>query len=82
MQAFLKALRYCWPYRYRILAGWLCGWLSAVLWAGSFSAVLPMFDLLFGQPSSAVRYVASGPSAVPAHSTALSHPHSHPARMR
>jgi len=72
MQAFLKALRYCWPYRYRILAGWLCGWLSAVLWAGSFSAVLPMFDLLFGQPSSAVRYVASGPSAVPAGASPLS----------
>ncbi len=57
MKAFRKALRYCWPYRYRIGLGWLCGWLGAVLWVGSVSAVLPMFDLLFGEPPSAVRYV-------------------------
>jgi len=57
MKAFRKALRYCWPYRYRILLGWLCGWVSALLWVGSASTVLPMFDLLFGEPPSAVRYV-------------------------
>ena len=59
MNAFREALRTCWPYRHRILFGWLCGWLSAVLWTGSVSAVLPMFDLLFGEPPSAVRYVES-----------------------
>jgi len=66
MKAFRKALRYCWPYRYRVLAGWLCGWLSAVLWAGSISTVLPMFNLLFGQPPSAVRYVEPTGRADPA----------------
>jgi len=57
MNAFREALRTCWPYRYRILAGWLCGWVSALLWVGSVSSVLPMFNLLFGEPPSAVRYV-------------------------
>jgi ATP-binding cassette subfamily B protein/subfamily B ATP-binding cassette protein MsbA len=57
MNAFRNALRTCWPYRYRIALGWVCGWVSAVLWTGSVSAVLPMFDLLFGEPPSAVRYV-------------------------
>ena len=60
MNAFRKALRYCWPYRFRVLLGWLCGWLGAVLWVGSVSSVMPMFDLLFGEPPSAVRYVESG----------------------
>jgi ABC-type multidrug transport system fused ATPase/permease subunit len=59
MNAFREALRTCWPYRYRILLGWLCGWVGAVLWLGSVSAVLPLFDLLFGEPPSAVRYVES-----------------------
>jgi len=57
MKAFLQALRYCWPYRYRIVLGWLCGMASAVLWAGSLSAVLPMFNLLFGEPPRVVRFV-------------------------
>jgi len=57
MNAFRQALRHCWPYRYRILLGWVCGWLGAVLWVGSVSSVLPMFDLLFGEPPSAIRYV-------------------------
>jgi len=57
MKAFRKALRYCWPYRYRIVLGWLCGWVSALFWVGSVSSVLPMFNLLFGEPPSAVRYV-------------------------
>ncbi|MFO8012535.1 MAG: ABC transporter ATP-binding protein [Phycisphaerae bacterium] len=60
MNAFRDALRTCWPYRYRIAVGWVCGWLGAVLWLGSVSSVLPMFDLLFGQPPSAVRYVRPG----------------------
>ncbi len=68
MNAFRDALRTCWPYRYRIALGWVCGWLGAVLWVGSVSSVLPMFNLLFGAPPSAVRYVApsgrpSGPAA-------------------
>ena len=57
MKAFLKALRYCWPYRYRIALAWLCGFLSAGLWAGSIGTVLPLFNLLFDEAPTAVRYL-------------------------
>jgi len=56
MKAFLKALRYCWPYRYRIALSWVCGLLSATLWVGSISAILPMFNLLFGERPSSVQF--------------------------
>jgi len=56
MKAFLKALRHCWPYRYRIVLSWVCGILSAALWAGSLSAVLPIFNLFLGPQPTAVHY--------------------------
>ncbi|MBL7139567.1 MAG: ABC transporter ATP-binding protein [Planctomycetes bacterium] len=56
MKAFLKALRYCWPYRYRIVLSWVCGLLSATLWAGSLGAVLPIFNLFFGEQPSSVHF--------------------------
>jgi len=55
MKAFLKALRHCWPYRYRVVLAWLCGFLSALLWAGSIGAILPIFNLLLREPAQTVR---------------------------
>ena len=57
MKAFLRALRHCWPYRGRIVVAWICGLLSAGLWVGSITAVLPMFKLLFSEPAEGVRLV-------------------------
>ena len=56
MKAFLKALRYCWPFRYRIVLSWVCGILSAFLWVGSLSAILPIFNLFFDAQTTAVHY--------------------------
>jgi ABC-type multidrug transport system fused ATPase/permease subunit len=56
MKAFFQALRYCWPYRYRIVLSWICGLASAALWAGSLSAVLPIFNLFLGRQPTAVHY--------------------------
>ncbi len=56
MRAFLKALRYAWPYRGRLALAWLCAVLIAALWAGSISAILPTFNLLFQPPARGVRF--------------------------
>jgi len=62
MNAFRKALRYCWPYRNRIILAWLCAGLGTVLYVGSISAVGPMFGLIFQEPTKGIRYY-SRPSA-------------------
>lgn len=56
MKAFLKALRYCWPYRGRIVLAWVCGLLAAALWAGSIGTILPLFNLLFHEPGEGVQF--------------------------
>jgi len=56
MKAFLKALRYAWPYRGRILMAWLCALLGACLWAGSLGTAGPLFSVLFQEPAKGVRY--------------------------
>ncbi|HUU89955.1 MAG TPA: ABC transporter ATP-binding protein [Phycisphaerae bacterium] len=56
MKAFLKALRYCWPYRGRIVVAWVCGLLAAALWAGSIGTVLPLFNLLFHDPAEGIQF--------------------------
>jgi len=67
MKAFLKALRYCWPYRGRIVLAWICGLTAAALWVGSISAVLPMFKLLFSEPTTGVHLLRqqTGQAAAP-----------------
>ena len=56
MKAFLKALRYCWPYRGRIVLAWICGLVAAGFWFGTIGAILPMFSLLFQEPPEGVRF--------------------------
>jgi ABC-type multidrug transport system fused ATPase/permease subunit len=56
MKSFLKALRYCWPYRGRIAVGWLCAAVATVLYVGSISAIGPTFGLLFQEPAKGIHY--------------------------
>ncbi|MBM4016728.1 MAG: ABC transporter ATP-binding protein [Planctomycetes bacterium] len=58
MKAFWKALRYCWPYRGRIMLGWLCAALATALYVGSISAVGPLFGLLFQEPSKGLHFTS------------------------
>ena len=65
MKAFLKALRFCWPYRSRILLAWICGLLVVILWVGSISAILPVFNLMFQPSPRGVRFLQQ-PAPAPA----------------
>ena len=56
MKALLKALRYCWPYRGRIVLAWVCGLAASVMWAGSISTILPAFNILFAPEPEGVRF--------------------------
>ncbi len=46
MKNFLRALRYVWPYRGRLILSILCAILAAVLWGLNFTAVYPFLKLL------------------------------------
>jgi ATP-binding cassette subfamily B protein/subfamily B ATP-binding cassette protein MsbA len=48
MKNFLRALRYCWPYRYRLGLSIACALLAAVLWGLNFTAVYPVLKILGG----------------------------------
>jgi ABC-type multidrug transport system fused ATPase/permease subunit len=62
MKPFYQALRYAWPYRSRILLAWLAGFVGSVLWMGSISAVLPIFNLVFQPDPQGVHF---GPRSAP-----------------
>jgi subfamily B ATP-binding cassette protein MsbA len=49
MKNFLRALRYCWPYRYRLGLSIACALLAAVLWGLNFTAVYPVLKILGGE---------------------------------
>ena len=55
-QPFVRAMRYCWPYRGRILLGWLCAFAATSLYVGSIGAIIPLFGILFEEPPKGVRY--------------------------
>jgi ABC-type multidrug transport system fused ATPase/permease subunit len=56
MKAFLKALRYCWPYRSLIILGWLCALAATVFYRGSITSAAPILNLLFQESAKNVRY--------------------------
>jgi ABC-type multidrug transport system fused ATPase/permease subunit len=62
MKAFYQALRYTWPYRSRILLAWLAGLVGSALWMGSFTAVLPLFNLVLQPDPQGVHF---GPRPAP-----------------
>src|SRR5262249_52069750 len=49
MKNFLRALRYCWPYRRRLLASIFCALLAALLWGMNFTAIYPVLKILGGE---------------------------------
>src|SRR5262245_18780400 len=46
MKNFLRALRFCWPYRYRLGLSILCALLAAVFWGLNFTAIYPVLKIL------------------------------------
>src|SRR5262245_51051442 len=46
MKNFLRALKYVWPYRYRVLLWVVCATLASVLWGLNFTAIYPVLKIL------------------------------------
>lgn len=46
MKNFLRALRYAWPYRYRLVCSVCCALVAAVFWGLNFTSVYPVLKLL------------------------------------
>jgi ATP-binding cassette subfamily B protein/subfamily B ATP-binding cassette protein MsbA len=46
MKNFLRALRFAWPYRYRLILSLLCALMAAVFWSITFTAIDPVLKLL------------------------------------
>ncbi|MCI0684763.1 MAG: ABC transporter ATP-binding protein/permease [Gemmataceae bacterium] len=49
MKNFLRACKYAWPYRYRVLVSVACALLAAVLWGLNFTAIYPLLKILGGE---------------------------------
>jgi ATP-binding cassette subfamily B protein/subfamily B ATP-binding cassette protein MsbA len=45
MRHFIRALRFAWPYRFRLGVSFLCALLAAVLWSLNFTAVYPILKI-------------------------------------
>jgi subfamily B ATP-binding cassette protein MsbA len=67
VKSFYKALRYSWPYRWRIAAGWLCAGVATILYVGSISAVGPLFGLLFQEPPKGIHFMSRPIPSDPEH---------------
>jgi len=67
VKSFYKALRYSWPYRWRIAAGWVCALLATVLYIGSISAAGPVFGLLFQEPPRGIHFLSRPIPSEPEH---------------
>jgi ATP-binding cassette, subfamily B, bacterial MsbA len=46
MRNFLRALRFSWPYRYRLAVSVVCAGLAAAFWALNFTAIYPVLKIL------------------------------------
>src|SRR5262249_43281764 len=46
MKNFLRALRFAWPYRGRLLLSVLCALLAAAFWSLNFTAIYPVLKIL------------------------------------
>jgi ATP-binding cassette subfamily B protein/subfamily B ATP-binding cassette protein MsbA len=46
MKNFARALRFAWPYRFRLFFSFLCAFVVAVLWGGNFTIIYPVLTLL------------------------------------
>jgi subfamily B ATP-binding cassette protein MsbA len=48
MRNFVRALKYCWPYRYRVGLSVVFALLAAILWGLNFTAIYPLLQILGG----------------------------------
>ena len=46
MKNFLRALRYAWPYRVRLVISIVCAVFAAILWGLNFTSIYPVLKLL------------------------------------
>ncbi len=46
MKNFLRAMRFAWPYRYRLILSLLCALMAAVFWSVTFTAIDPILKIL------------------------------------
>ena len=46
MKNFLRALRYAWPYRYRLALSIACAFAAAIFWGLNFTAIYPVLKVL------------------------------------
>src|SRR5882672_7044168 len=46
MKNFLRAMRFAWPYRWRIFISVACALLAAAFWALNFTAIYPVLTIL------------------------------------
>jgi subfamily B ATP-binding cassette protein MsbA len=46
MRDFVRAMRFAWPYRYRLLVSGLCALFAAAFWSLNFTAIYPILQVL------------------------------------
>jgi subfamily B ATP-binding cassette protein MsbA len=46
MKNFLRALRFAWPYRWRLLLSFVCAVLAAIFWSLNFTAIYPVLKII------------------------------------
>ena len=46
MRNFIRALRFAWPYRYRLVVSFFCALLAAALWSLNFTAIYPILKII------------------------------------
>lgn len=46
MKNFVRALRFCWPYRHRLTLSVICALAAAVFWGLNFTAIYPVLKIL------------------------------------
>jgi ABC-type multidrug transport system fused ATPase/permease subunit len=67
MKAFWKALKYCRPYRGRIVLGWVCALVAAGFFAGSLTTAGPLVGILLEEPEKGVHFTSRPIPYDPAH---------------
>jgi ATP-binding cassette subfamily B protein/subfamily B ATP-binding cassette protein MsbA len=51
MKNFLRALRYAWPYRKRLIVSVVCALIAAAFWGGNFLSIYPVLKILIEEES-------------------------------
>ncbi|MBV9123355.1 MAG: hypothetical protein JO112_08360, partial [Planctomycetes bacterium] len=51
MKNFLRAVKYAWPYRRRLILSIVCAFIAAILWSLNFTALYPILTILVNKQS-------------------------------